>query len=48
MFYQSILQDRKKTKIEKGNKKLEIEIWALTMMDDATGWIEIIPIKNKK
>ena len=37
-----------KTKIKKGNKKLEIEIWALTMMDDATGWIEIIPMKNKK
>ena len=30
------------------NKKRKIQIWALTMVDEATGWTEIVPIQNKE
>lgn len=29
-------------------KKVRKSVWALTMMDEATSWIEIIPISNKE
>ena len=39
-----------KTKIKYtvNKKKVGIKIWALMMMDDASGWIKIIPINNKR
>ena len=33
---------------ESSKKKSKMQIWALTMVDEATGWIEIIPIQNKE
>ena len=31
-----------------GNKKETIKIWAITMIDPATGWLEIVPIEMKR
>lgn len=42
-----------KTKKGKAKKKIEerivrVQVWALTMVDEASSWIEIVPIKNKR
>ena len=38
----------KEKKIKIVEKEERVKIWALTMMDEVTSWIEIMPIDNKK
>ena len=33
---------------ENSKKKSKMQTWALTMVDEATDWIKIIPIQNKE
>ena len=35
-------------KLKQPNKKMPLELWALTMIDPATGWFDMVPIETKR